>query len=235
MASQDRPGSKSRGGTRKRNSSETKPKTKTTGSPGVAGSSAEPGRHTEKGMPGKKERASAVAPDPRRAKTPAGQDAARRSATTAAADADHKPLHPGIDAMAILERAETEQRAAAAAKLSPPAKRLPNAAEVIAKTTARDHPNRGAGTAAQQPTLPRYEPAPWPAPKGPLPVEPAEPIGGVGPKGVPAPLVDGEVIAEVLNADLSDPFAFFGMHRDGPNGALVVRAFLPTASMGTLV
>ena len=159
----------------------------------------------------------------------------RPSGTNIAAEADHKPLHPGIDAMAILEQAETEEKAAAAAKLAPRRKQLPSAAEVIAKTTARDHPNRGAGAKARRTTLPEYEPEPWPAPKGPVPVEPAEPIGGVGAKGLPAPLVDGEVVAAVLNADLTEPFSFFGMHRDGPEGTLVVRAFLPTATNVALV
>jgi 1,4-alpha-glucan branching enzyme len=158
-----------------------------------------------------------------------------RSGTSAAAEADHKPLHPGIDAMAILEQAETEERAVAAAKIAPRAQRLPSAAEVIAKTTARDHPNRGAGAKTYKTTLPEYEPEPWPAPKGPIPVEPEKPIGGVGAKGVPAPLVDGEVVAAVLNADLSDPFSFLGMHQDGPKGTLVVRVFLPTASSVRLV
>ncbi len=140
--------------------------------------------------------------------------------------ADYHPQHAGIDAIAMLDKAAAEKRAAAAGKTGtgrPGAHRA--AAEVIAKTMARDHRDTGA---ARQPLEPaEAPPKSKPAPKMPLPVEPREPIGGVGADGLPPSLVDGEDIAAILNADHSEPFSFLGMHKVGPTGTLYVRAFLP--------
>ncbi|MBT8419483.1 MAG: 1,4-alpha-glucan branching protein GlgB [Gammaproteobacteria bacterium] len=67
-------------------------------------------------------------------------------------------------------------------------------------------------------------------PKTPIPPEPKGPIGGIEVRK-PAPvLVPGEAIAAVLNAELRDPFAFFGVHKIDATGAMMIRVFYPEAT-----
>lgn len=66
-------------------------------------------------------------------------------------------------------------------------------------------------------------PAPAPGPAADAPVVPAE------------ALAPAEAVAAVLAADHRDPFAFFGMHRFGGDGPLMVRAFLPDAEAVAVV
>ncbi len=171
-------------------------------------------------------RPAAKAPaEPERKAAPTGKPEKSRPKTTAATEAAHKPPQPGIDAMEILEQAEAEERTA---KAEPREPEVPlSAVEVIAKTTARDHPDTGATPELQEPGKPKAEPKPRPAPKTPAPAEPKEPIGGIGAEGLPPPLVDGEEVAAILNTDHADPFSFLGMHESEPKGTLIVRTFLP--------
>jgi 1,4-alpha-glucan branching enzyme len=154
---------------------------------------------------------------------------------SAAADADHKPVRPGIDAMAILEHAEAEQRAAAT---SEDRRRKQeghvSAAEAIARAVVRDHavkasiPQQPEPSPTPVPSKPRRTPARL-APKAPVPVEPKEPIGGVGSEGLPPPLVNSEEVQALLNAEHDDPFAFLGMHLTEDDSPVIVRAFQPEA------
>jgi 1,4-alpha-glucan branching enzyme len=165
-------------------------------------------------------------------KTTAKREAGRPKRTTVAADADHEPQHPGIDAMAVLKQAEAKKKKRPASRkpVVPP-----SAAEVIVKAAARDHPAKDAAPRSGQASVPETRSKPRAVPSAPVPTEPEEPIAGVGAEGLPPPLVDGEQVAAILNADHGDPFSFLGMHHSGPEAVLIVRAFLPNVSAAKVV
>ncbi|NNJ84654.1 MAG: hypothetical protein HKP13_06930, partial [Gammaproteobacteria bacterium] len=164
--------------------------------------------------------------------SPASENTEQRpTMVSAAATADHKKLPPGIDAMALLKRSES-------GKEIPPSKKTTahrSAAEVIAKTASRDHAKPAAVPQAkaeklQSNAIPKTATKSRMTPKTPIPPEPKGPIGGIEVRK-PAPvLVPGEAIAAVLNAELRDPFAFFGVHKIDATGAMMIRVFYPEAT-----
>ena len=166
----------------------------------------------------------------------ATQKKAQLKSSSAAAEADHKPLPPGIDAMAILEQAEVEQNTTdTITKPSAPAT-PPSAAKVIARMTARDHPEVESTTRPRPQTKPRRAPEAKPTLKRSAPPEPSKPpVGGIGAEGLPPPMVADDQVAALLNADLSDPFSFLGMHKAENGKALTVRVFIPDAASVTVL
>nr|VFJ56033.1 MAG: 1,4-alpha-glucan branching enzyme [Candidatus Kentron sp. FM]VFJ56052.1 MAG: 1,4-alpha-glucan branching enzyme [Candidatus Kentron sp. FM]VFK11124.1 MAG: 1,4-alpha-glucan branching enzyme [Candidatus Kentron sp. FM] len=155
---------------------------------------------------------------------------------SAAATADHKKLPPGIDAMALLKRSEDDKGKSASGK--PDTHR--SATEVIAKTASRDYAKPTAVTKptakAQKPQsdassiiAPVTETTARLAPKMPIPPEPKGPIGGIDAQKPAPALVAGETIAAVLNAQLREPFSFFGIHESGKAGTMILRTFYPEA------
>nr|VFJ86357.1 MAG: 1,4-alpha-glucan branching enzyme [Candidatus Kentron sp. H]VFJ88166.1 MAG: 1,4-alpha-glucan branching enzyme [Candidatus Kentron sp. H]VFJ95391.1 MAG: 1,4-alpha-glucan branching enzyme [Candidatus Kentron sp. H] len=190
-------------------------------------------------MPPQAKPAPGRSPSPPRQETPSADPEAqgRPSLTSAAATADHKTLPPGIDAMALLKRSEGDPSKSTGKKPQPHR----SAAEVIAKTASRDHARPAAGKTAAKAGKPQPEAQPdtlsGAAPKAgvkprltskvPLPPEPKGPVAGMSlPR---APMVGGETIAAVLDARLSDPFAFFGQHKSRATDARVIRVFYPEA------
>ena len=152
----------------------------------------------------------------------------RPTTATAAADADKQAIQPGIDALTIMKRAEAERHAAKPEQHKPT--EHVSAMEAIAKAIVRDHPDRDVAQQPRAPEKAKKKPAQRPLLRMPLPTEPKEPIGGVGPEGLPPPVVDSQEVAAILNADHADPFSFLGMHSVKLKGTLIVRAFLPDAS-----
>jgi 1,4-alpha-glucan branching enzyme len=152
----------------------------------------------------------------------------RRTTATAAADSDKQTIHPGIDALTVMKRAEDEKRAVKPDKLK--STEHVSAIEAIAKATVRDHPIRDVAQQPREPEKAKKKAMPRPAQPIPLPVEPKEPLGGVGAEGLPLPIVDSQEVAAILNADHADPFSFLGMHSLESKDTLIVRAFLPDAS-----
>ncbi len=138
--------------------------------------------------------------------------------------------------MAILG-AEIEKSAvsSASARRSAPVT-PPSAAKVIAKRTARDHPEVESTTRPRPQTKPRTAPEAKPIPKRPAPSEPeTPPVGGIGAAGLPPPMVADDQVAALINADLTNPFSFLGMHKIEVGKALAVRVFLPDASRVTVI
>nr|VFJ64108.1 MAG: alpha-1,4-glucan:alpha-1,4-glucan 6-glycosyltransferase [Candidatus Kentron sp. DK] len=177
------------------------------------------------------------APAPSDAKKPEE----RPDMASAAASADHKKMPPGIDAMALLKRSDDGKKGKPATIKSGTHR---SAAEVIAKTSSRDQAKSAAAakpkakakkTPVQSPSDAAAAPAKTQTPsrltpKTPIPPEPKGPIGGVGIKK-PAPArVEGETIAAILNAELRNPFSFFGIHKLDATGAMVIRVFYPEAT-----
>nr|VFK60140.1 MAG: 1,4-alpha-glucan branching enzyme [Candidatus Kentron sp. TUN] len=162
------------------------------------------------------------------------------------ASSDRKP-ESGIDAMSLLRFSKDSK---SGAKGRPGGPRLGksgthrSAAEVIAKTTSRDHPKPSSSPKSGKTKKPS-KPTDMPkksakseetgvksrlTPKVPIPPEPKGPIGGIGIEKPVFPLIEGKTIATVLNADHPEPFSFFGMHKLDTTDAMIVRVFFPEAS-----
>ncbi len=140
---------------------------------------------------------------------------------------DNKPLHPGIDALAVLEQADDEKERKEEARAARRPSGAPiSAAEVTARAAKRDHPDSAAKKAKPKkltPDVGARSPAKKAKPKIQERVTAAE-----AQLMVPAQ-VSGEDVAAILNAEHPNPFGFLGMHQDGQRGAVIVRAFLPQA------
>jgi len=147
----------------------------------------------------------------------------RKQTARSSGSADDSTAHSAIDALAVMQQAETDKDATQART----GKGAPHvsAAQAIAKAAVRDHP--------VQPQPPRKPVAakkkPTPTRTAELPQEPKEPIGGVGAEGLPPPVVDSRDVEALLNADHPDPFSFLGMHAATTAGAVTVRVFVPGA------
>nr|VFK28597.1 MAG: 1,4-alpha-glucan branching enzyme [Candidatus Kentron sp. MB] len=167
----------------------------------------------------------------------------------APAEPQRQPSQTGIDAMSLLKSSENTKgsgrtRGFGASKSG--AHR--SAAEVIAKTTSRDHPKPSivhqSNVAKKQPSQsagtsksvkPEVKAQSRLTPKVPIPPEPKGPIGGVPLQRPSVPLIKEAAIATVLNADHPDPFSFFGMHKSGAANTLIVRVFYPEANAIQLI
>nr|VFJ89112.1 MAG: 1,4-alpha-glucan branching enzyme [Candidatus Kentron sp. LFY] len=162
---------------------------------------------------------------------------------------DHKQSQSGIDAMSLLrslgdDKGDAKDRSRGIRPKRSATHR--SAAEVIAKTTSRDHPkpspklkskavkkNQEVSRSGTPPsTKPLVESEMGTksrlTPKVPIPPEPKGPIGGIDLPSM-LPIVEEQAIAAILNAEHSDPFSFFGMHKPS-TGKLIVRVFHPEAS-----
>jgi 1,4-alpha-glucan branching enzyme len=131
-----------------------------------------------------------------------------------------------IDAMDVMKQSEAD-KGAAKSEHGRGTEHV-SAAQVIAKAIVRDHPERA--QPPRKPVASEKKPAPRPSRTAGLPVEPKEPIGGIGAEGLPPPVVDTEDVEALLNADHPDPFSFLGMHVTASGRALTVRVFLPEAT-----
>nr|VFK79212.1 MAG: 1,4-alpha-glucan branching enzyme [Candidatus Kentron sp. SD] len=166
-----------------------------------------------------------------------------------ASPADHAPHQSGIDAMSLLRTAGNGKVDAKGRSRSASGKSTSHrsAAEVIAKTTSRDHPKSGvtrkstakktegsprttAKSQAKSPARSEVEKKSRLTPKVPIPPEPKGPIAGVDLQARTSPLVTEQAIANILNAEHSDPFSFFGMHEPSGAGGMIVRVFYPEAT-----
>ena len=179
--------------------------------------------------------------------------AKKTDGTSASMAADRKSPRSAIDAMSLISPQEAGKSGAKGRARGSTAQKPihRSAAEVIAKTTSRDHPKPGAAPKSRsakktgkpsQPELPASARSPAKpaakteakaksrlAPKVPIPPEPKGPIAGVDLQAPTVPLVEEKAIAAILNAEHPDPFSFFGMHKEGPKGALITRVFHPEA------
>jgi 1,4-alpha-glucan branching enzyme len=139
---------------------------------------------------------------------------------------DGPTVRSGIDALEIMRQAEAEKRTERS-KQGEEAKHV-SAAQAIAKAIVRDHPDRV--QPPRKPPASEKEPVSKPSRAVDLPVEPKEPIGGIGAEGLPPPVVDIRDVEALLNADHPDPFSFLGMHAGGAEDTLTIRVFLPEAT-----
>jgi len=147
--------------------------------------------------------------------------------STEATSPDSPSVPSAIDAMAVMRQAESEKRTAQSGQ-GRGAKHV-SAAQVIAKTISRDHPDKPRPV-KKAVVSNKKKPVSRVSVATDLPKEPKEPIGGVGAEGLPPPVVDTRDVEALLNADHSDPFSFLGMHAAATAGALDVRVFLPEAT-----
>jgi len=166
--------------------------------------------------------ASKAPPPVKQESAPAGKDVQ----PAASATVETKPLPSGINALSLLKQSGEDGSGSAKPDTHH------SAAEVIAKTVSRDHPASGthARPAEDKKSTTATGKKARLVPKMPIPAEPKEPIGGVGAAGLAPPLVAGETIASVLNADLQEPFSFFGMHKGDATDTMIIRVFLPEAT-----
>jgi len=143
----------------------------------------------------------------------------------AAGGSEGSTVHSAIDAMAVMQQAETDKDTAQART----GKGAPHvsAAQAIAKAAVRDHPVQP--QPPRKPVAANKKPAP-PRKTADLPKEPKEPIGGIGAEGLPPPVVDSHAVEALLNAEHADPFSFLGMHAATTPGTATVRVFVPEAS-----
>jgi len=139
--------------------------------------------------------------------------------------AEDPAAHSAIDALAVMQKAETEKNTAQA-RTGKGVKPI-SAAQAIARVAVRDHPNKSSRPPGKKPVAAKKKPIP--APAADLPREPEKPIGGIGAEGLPPPVVDTKDVEVLLNADHPNPFAFLGMHAAPTPGALTVRVFVPEA------
>jgi 1,4-alpha-glucan branching enzyme len=139
--------------------------------------------------------------------------------------ADSRVTPSAIDAMEVMKQAESDKRAKS--EQTNGTKHV-SAAQAIAKAISRDHPERPGPP--KKAVASKKKPVPRPTQATDIPVEPKEPIGGVGAGGLPPPAVDSWEVEALLNADHPDPFSFLGMHTAADKSTLVVRAFLPEAT-----
>nr|VFK39042.1 MAG: 1,4-alpha-glucan branching enzyme [Candidatus Kentron sp. TC] len=192
--------------------------------------------------------ATAMRPSPVQRETPVG--AKETDGTPTSIAVDRKSSRSAIDAMSLIQSPGVDKSGAKGRVRGLGAKKTAHrsAAEVIARTTSRDHPRPSAASKTRtekktgrpsRPDAPASAKSPASemktksrlTPKVPIPPEPKGPIAGVELQApTSSPIVEEQAIAAVLDAEHPDPFSFFGMHEGGAKDALIVRAFYPEAS-----